>query len=371
MALPREKMPNPPASESPDSPADGQSSQAQLNSVPSPQELEGSSPAGPSSQGFAGSPSAEVQRPLTPPPYSGPSTSHHEPQTSRQNTAKGPQKYPGLPRLDYTLYSPPLFELSEDSTTLRSSTPYLSDTPRALVSLMRSQATVPPKCTIRVRGSRGTGNRHVDFDLRMNLMPLLVPDDPRQRIDYLRCVGDGELAFRGGLKKSLEPDMGPDGGLEEWCRRYVEDQSTVKSFCLERVVANLDTAWLEGQLRSLVAAMGYKGLVTVEFPVTHARVLVQSPDRVNKFFTSVTTLFSGKKRYEVVKAVWPFATARNGEEGRRCLVQSEDTWFREWRDAIRYAVATKRQGWVTIEDKLECLMEGKGKGVAVDWGIVS
>jgi len=67
--------------------------------------------------------------------------------------------------------------------------------------------------------------------------------------------------------------------------------------------------------------------------------VVQSPDRVNKFFTSVTTLFAGKKRYEVVKAVWPFATHKSGVEGRRCAVQSEAVWWEEWRDPIRHGTS--------------------------------
>lgn len=199
-------------------------------------------------------------------------------------------------------------------------------------------------------------------------MPLLVPDDPRQRIDYIRCVAEGEVALRGGTKPSTEPEVG-DGGLEEWVRRFVEDTRSVKSFTLERVVANLDVNWLEGQIRSMIASIGYKGIVTVTFPVTHAKVVVQNPDRVNKFFTSVTTLITGKNKYEVVKAVWPFATHKNGEAGRRCVVQSEETWWREWKDVVRYAIATKRQGWVTNEDKLESIMEGVGKGLStVDWG---
>jgi hypothetical protein len=97
--------------------------------------------------------------------------------------------------------------------------------------------------------------------------------------------------------------------------------------------------------------------------------VIQNPDKVNQFFTSVTSLFSGKHKYEVVKAVWPFATAKNGEPDRRCIVQSEETWWREWRDPIKYAISQKRHGWVTVEDKLEALMEGKGHETGIiDWG---
>ena len=137
--------------------------------------------------------------------------------------------------------------------------------------------------------------------------------------------------------------------------------------------------------------MKYPGAVAVSFPVTHSRVVVQNPDRVNKFITSVTGFFAGKRKYEVVKAVWPFATMpRGGEPGsRRCAVQSEEVWWREWKGSIRHgafslsclcsvvdradlgtAIATKRHGWVTVEDKLEALMEGTASSAPenVDWG---
>jgi hypothetical protein len=88
--------------------------------------------------------------------------------------------------------------------------------------------------------------------------------------------------------------------------------------------------------------MRYPDTVTVTFPTTHTRVVVQSPDKVNKFITSVTGFFAGKKRYEVVKAVWPFANIPRGsdpgDDGRRCAVQSEETWWKEWREPIRYGM---------------------------------
>lgn len=223
-----------------------------------------------------------------------------------------------------------MFDLSADSTTITSKATYLSENVKALSSLIQTLATVPPKPQILIQGSR---NRRVDFSVKLNLMSLLVPENPRDRMDYLRCVKKDEMAYRGGNEPSLLPELGTgEDGLEAWCARFVKDQTSVKTFTLERVVANLDHNWLEGQIRSLIAAINYKGLVTVQFPVTHARVTIQSPDKVNKFFTSVATLFSGKAKYEVVKAVWPFANAKNGDQGRQCIVQSEKTWWEEWRD---------------------------------------
>jgi hypothetical protein len=187
------------------------------------------------------------------------------------------------------------------------------------------------------RGSSPNSGR-VDFSIKLNLLPLLVPEDPRQRIDYLRCVGPGEVAFRGGAKPSTMPEADGDGGLEAWAAKFIADNAGIKAFALERVVVNLDVDWLEGQVRKLIVGMRYPGTVAVSFPLTHCRVVVQNPDRVNKFLTSVTGFFAGKRKYEVVKAVWPFATMQKGIEGgeRRCVVQSEEVWWKEWRGAIRY-----------------------------------
>ena len=38
-------------------------------------------------------------------------------------------------------------------------------------------------------------------------------------------------------------------------------------------------------------------------------------------------------------------------------VQSEDAWWNDWSNAIKYAVLTKRKGWVTAEDRMDAAME--------------
>ncbi|KAJ4421813.1 hypothetical protein N0V82_003512 [Gnomoniopsis sp. IMI 355080] len=310
--------------------------------------------------------------PQTPPPYSGPASNSLQLLSPTQQfthfaRSGSPQKYPGLPLLNYHLYSPPLFDLSSDGTSIKSTAPYLSSSATALIALLRAQATVPSKPQVHITGRRGGPHHRPDFALKLNLMHLLVPDDPSKRMDYIRCVASGEPALRGGVKPSLEPEL---EGLEAWARRFVEDDAQVKEFVLERVVLNLDKEWLEGQIRSLVAGMGYKGVVSVTFPVTHAKVVVQNPDKLNKFFTGLAALLVGRRSYEVVKAIWPFASCKRDEGvGRVCVVQSEEQWWKEWAQPIRFAIASRRNGWVTSEDKLEAIMEGKGKGlVRIDWG---
>jgi hypothetical protein len=271
----------------------------------------------------------------------------------------------GVPRIDYKQYAPPLFELSADSTTLTTQSAQLTDDAEALAACLRAQASVPPKPYVQVTGKR---HNKVDFDIRLNLMPLLVPDDDRQRTNYVRCVASGETAHRGGQKEDVLPDVG-DGGLEGWCRLFADDKTDHgKTFVFKRAVTNLDALWIDGQLRALLSAVGYKGNVAISFPVTHAQVIVQKPPR-NRFVTGIKTMFKARAKYEVAMAIWPFADAPLGAEGRLCAVQSEEAWWREWRDAIRHAVKMKRVNcWITHEDKMEALMEGRSSGsLGVDW----
>jgi hypothetical protein len=143
------------------------------------------------------------------------------------------------------------------------------------------------------------------------------------------------------------------------------------SFALERSVINWDTSYLEGRLLSLISSTGYLGHATITFPITHNRVVIHSPDKVNRFFSTVTMVFTGTKKYEIVKSIWPYADIPRGEYGRRCTVQEEETWFLNWKDSIRHALLAKRKGWVTIEDRLDFLMEpilADNGNSAAEWG---
>lgn len=78
---------------------------------------------------------------------------------------------------------------------------------------------------------------------------------------YIRCIGSGETALRGGTKPELLPDLGDHAGLEVWARRFINDPNHVKAFVLERVVTNLDTNWLSSQIRILVNSLNCTYLV--------------------------------------------------------------------------------------------------------------
>lgn len=56
------------------------------------------------------------------------------------------------------------------------------------------------------------------------------------------------------------------------------------------------------------------------------------------------------KKYEVVTVVWPAADDMR-EEVRQFVGQTEDDFFLEWKDAMQYAIRSKRRGWLIEEDK--------------------
>lgn len=131
-------------------------------------------------------------------------------------------------------------------------------------------------------------------------------------------------------------------------------------FTLNRQLSNWNASYIEGQIRSLIASTGYKDTVTVTFPVKYAKVVVYPPRSSENFFTNLFSPLLEKKRYEVIRAVWPYASLPPGAEaaaaGRTCAVQTEEAWWEEWRDVLRWAVVKKRKGWVSVDDIIEYRM---------------
>lgn len=57
-------------------------------------------------------------------------------------------------------------------------------------------------------------------------MNLIVPDDVKRRMNYVRVIGPGESGFRGDIKETTAPSI--TGGLEAWAKRFCEDGSSIK-----------------------------------------------------------------------------------------------------------------------------------------------
>ncbi|KAM3084143.1 hypothetical protein ACMFMF_001500 [Clarireedia jacksonii] len=250
----------------------------------------------------------------TPPAYSAP----HIPSQPPTRPARQPSApLPGIPNLPYSYYQPPTFTLSSDKTKITSTAAHLNH-PSALLPLLHSLCALPPKPMVHIVGRR----EFVDFDIKMNLMSLIVGEG-KAKMNYMKVIKWGEKGWRGGSKEAEAPHL---DGLEDWVKMYCGDGSAVKEFILTRQITNLSTQHLQGLLLFLVAQTGYRGHTTITFPVTHAKVVVRPPGGI---WTSVTKVFQGTKRYEVVASVWPFADVERGQEGRRCVVMGEEEWFNE------------------------------------------
>lgn len=120
-----------------------------------------------------------------------------------------------------------------------------------------------------------------------------------------------------------------------------------------------------------MASLNYRGHVDIFFPMTHSKVIVHASSSIGGIFS----LFVAQKRYEVVKAVWPYARSPHqearGDEAGQYAVMSEQAWWNDWKDAIARAIMQQRQGWVSTEDRLQALMSPIKPGAKKhsDWGM--
>jgi hypothetical protein len=248
--------------------------------------------------------------------------------------------------------------------------------------MIYEQASYPPTYYVEIKGTHtetsyrnsGNGNSQqrrdddktvntiTDFLIRINITHLLSsgPDVGGE----LRLLKDGIKGYRGGIIKRKTPTVGSPEietqheELKAWCDKFIADPSMLKSFTLSRKIINHDTNKLATLIRSVIASTNYRGQVSVHFPVTHERVTVYSPSRINQwrmttwirwaFYLSFLWIFSwlylflATARYEVVKVVFPYADthpedARHGV-ARTPTVMSETAWFNLWERAIRRGV---------------------------------
>ncbi|EED21529.1 conserved hypothetical protein [Talaromyces stipitatus ATCC 10500] len=268
-----------------------------------------------------------------------------------------------FPLIDFSKYSIPDSSLSKDGSTISTYHPSFSTNPANLVKFIQEQAALPPLPYIHILGDDPTGLQR-DFDIKINMLPMFMNQSfagggKQNQWNYVRLVADGELAYRGRSDAAISPAV--KGGLDEWAKKFCKESSAVKSFTLTRQLSNWNTSYIEGQIRSLIASTGYNKPVTITFPVKYSKIVVYPPksSSFNSFFTTLMSPLLDKKRYEVVRAVWPYASLPPGPEttNRVPVVQSEEMWWEEWRDVLRWAIVSKKcSGWVSVDDMLEFRM---------------
>lgn len=249
--------------------------------------------------------------------------------------------------------------------------------------MLKQQAAHPPTYIVQLHGEhtekrRTAGNKEekdkvVDFHLQINITNLLgnvgtgeielLPDNKRG------YRGTRIISLKPTISESLDPEDGRFEELRAWCERYVADRSKVKSFTLQRKVIHHDQRKLEQLLRAAIAECGYRGHLSVTFPMQHKDVIVYSPGLLNQWRITVwirwffyltflwviswPVLFLATSRYEVVKSVWAYADERPGgnDARRKCKVMSEVEWFNRWRSAVQKAATGRLQCYDSFLDE--------------------
>ncbi|GAM42888.1 hypothetical protein TCE0_044r17262 [Talaromyces pinophilus] len=300
-----------------------------------------------------------------PPPYSSPVSNTAIPRRPIR-TAAAPVTSTStsatFPLIDFSKYTIPDSSLSKDGSTISTYHPAFSTNPASLVRFIQEQAALPPLPYIHILGDDNGGLQR-DFDIKINMLPMFLNqtgNGNQNRWNYVKLVADGESAYRGRSDAGISPTV--KGGLDEWAKRFCKEGSAVKSFTLTRQLSNWNTSYIEGQIRSLIASTGYNKPITITFPVKYSKIVVYPPrsNSFNSFFTTLVSPLLDKKRYEVVRAVWPYASLPPGpaaNTNRVPVVQTEEMWWEEWRDVLRWAIVSKRSsGWVSVDDMLDFKM---------------
>ncbi|KAB8207747.1 hypothetical protein BDV34DRAFT_191654 [Aspergillus parasiticus] len=254
------------------------------------------------------------------------------------------------------------FEVTERPSTTMS--PFLSQDPTALHSLISHEARIPPRPCLSVRGAHQEThpdrndrkeNRTesvVDFDFRINMTNYLMGDPDRDAGWYqLRVArdGDGQKLYRGGRCRSrtwkgnvrgrrvrlpteedgtdtenvglVEDDAGP--GLMGWCERFCQDPSPIKSFTFTRHIENFNSSIIHSTLTSHLRSLNYQGNIDISTSFSNRSFTVYSPHWINRarnnnfvYYTCLILqlwlitwpiIWLLERRYAVIGSVWLFS----------------------------------------------------------------
>ncbi|KAM5433365.1 hypothetical protein McanMca71_004183 [Microsporum canis] len=198
--------------------------------------------------------------------------------------------------------------------------PDLTTSPETLYETIYRQAKVAPTVLISVKGTHTVKQRDgrnkessstvTDFDFQIETRGTILsmdsywaerdpPFDHYRRLNVVRD-GDRKSAYRGGRFKSKaskkykpsesDPEQATseriDDVLREWCLRYCEDKSGVKSFTLHNKVEGLNMDIIKAEITSIIRATKYCGSIHVNQVTTHTALTVYSPHWINKLRTN-------------------------------------------------------------------------------------
>lgn len=144
-----------------------------------------------------------------------------------------------LSSISFTKYRVRDSKLSDDQTTLTTTSTDLASTQYALVKFIHEQARLPPKPLMVIKGTHlGSGVEHgqpvVDFELKFNLTSMLDLDgdeDTEARSERRRVrVKAFRSSGASGLPRQTDRGDGSSGSttsnpLEQWVKKFCEDKA--------------------------------------------------------------------------------------------------------------------------------------------------
>jgi hypothetical protein len=279
-----------------------------------------------------------------------------------------PHTSPSLPRRPPP--EPPFSSHDLSYTEYRTRFPNYSNDASTLSTFIKQQLDYPATYFVKIYGThtetRRSGNKETkdkitDFLIRINLTYLLGSPGS----GAIEFLPDNKRGYRGTIIPRLPPSKGisldeevGEDDLSTWCKKYVSDPSSIKSFTLKREIQHHDTKKLEQLLRSAIAETNYRGHVSVDFPKQHERVVIYSPGTINQWRMTVwirwvfyitflwifawPVLFFLTSRYEVVKGVFMYADSPpDSNPNRKPTVMSEVAWFHRWENAVKRAALAR------------------------------
>jgi hypothetical protein len=304
-----------------------------------------------------------------------PNSSQQRLSVSSATTVTPALRYPapaGVPNLQWNAYVPPNSTVSSDLTTTTIVDANLSKSPQALARFLADQVLLPPIPEIRIKGtSRGYATAQ-DFDIRLNLL----------RYFTLNGGNAGRKTTWDSTKKAKRKKKREDN-VEAWAKDFVSDSGD-KTLIITRRLVNWDTEYLNGRLLGLLQSLNYKGRVEITFPSNHYQTILK-PEQ--SFGSTLRSVFLGAGETYSLDIDWPYASHIAGDDEdhhsdeaadglpaigrvrRKCLVRTEQGWFKEWRSTIRLAILERRRGWIGEADWIETMMRGQvAETVPYAWG---
>jgi hypothetical protein len=252
--------------------------------------------------------------------------------------------------------------------------------PDYLERKIKALSTLPPSPQIHIVGThRETHVRNnkketeqiTDFRITLDMTSYIFKDfagnndQGRAWVD-LRTVENGVKTHRGTIMKSRAPgykqdlEVGaPKPTLTEWCHRYCAAHSPLKVFRLTRTVAGMDELHLKNRIEGLVRSTGYRGHLSITFPVENRATDIYSSGRINSwrlttwirwiFYLTLLFLFVWPylfirtKRFAVVEVMWPFAKV-DAYGNKQYATITEEQWFVKFADGLKQLVLDRYQG---------------------------